>query len=229
MNQKEIGTFIANRRKQKGMTQIQLAKEMHVSDRAVSKWENGRGLPDPSNMMSLAQILDVSVNELLSAGMIEDQKEYRRKAEENLLSVMVSSSSLESMSMISLLIAVICVFPVILVSTYGVNASGWMIVICGIVIASLSIVQYRLIRKSVPKQVSVRNVFIRLQSETEIPAHVLKQVGRFETYGTQGYRGFTSLSCDQIRDMIAKETFLKKDEIEVFSSPNMWEHHTTEQ
>ncbi len=70
MDQIIIGKFIAERRKEKGLTQMQLAQELGITDRAVSKWENGRALPDASLMLQLCRILGISVTELLSGEVI---------------------------------------------------------------------------------------------------------------------------------------------------------------
>lgn len=65
MDQVKIGNFIAERRKQKNLTQAQLAEKLNITDRAVSKWETGRSMPDSSVMLELCEILEISVNELL--------------------------------------------------------------------------------------------------------------------------------------------------------------------
>ena len=64
---KSIGETIANLRKQKGMTQSELAEKMNVTDKAVSKWERDLSCPDINTISKLADILDVSVDELLKA------------------------------------------------------------------------------------------------------------------------------------------------------------------
>ncbi len=84
MNQVKIGKFIAQCRKEKNMTQAELAEKLNITDRAVSKWETGRGMPDSSIMLDLCSILKISVNELLCGEMIE-MKEYNNKSEELLL------------------------------------------------------------------------------------------------------------------------------------------------
>jgi transcriptional regulator with XRE-family HTH domain len=65
MDQIKIGKFIAERRKQEKLTQAQLAEKLNITDRAISKWENGRAMPDTSIMLELCGILKISVNELL--------------------------------------------------------------------------------------------------------------------------------------------------------------------
>lgn len=84
MNQEKIGALIARRRKEKKLTQAKLASYLGITDRAVSKWERGKGLPDPVYMLELCRLLDISVNELLTGEFIEETK-YQQKAEDNLL------------------------------------------------------------------------------------------------------------------------------------------------
>ncbi|MBQ3530231.1 MAG: helix-turn-helix domain-containing protein [Oscillospiraceae bacterium] len=66
MNQIKIGRFIAACRKQANLTQLQLADKLHITDKAISKWERGIAMPDTSIMLELCDILNISVNELLS-------------------------------------------------------------------------------------------------------------------------------------------------------------------
>ena len=83
MDQEKIGKFILELRKDKKMTQQELANKIGVTDRAISKWENGRGMPDISLMKPLCEILDISLNELISGEKI-DKKEYQKKSDENI-------------------------------------------------------------------------------------------------------------------------------------------------
>lgn len=84
MDQKVIGTFIAACRKEKKLTQMQLAEKLNITNRAVSKWETGKSCPDVSIMLELCDILDITVNELLSGERIT-MENYQKKAEENLM------------------------------------------------------------------------------------------------------------------------------------------------
>ena len=84
MNQEKIGKFIAKVRKEKNMTQQELAKKLNITDRAISHWENGRSMPDAGIMLELCKLLDINVNELLSAKKIIKES-YNEQAEENLL------------------------------------------------------------------------------------------------------------------------------------------------
>lgn len=87
MDQIKTGKFIASERKNKNMTQRQLADKLMISDKTISKWECGNGLPDVSLMLPLCEILEINVNELLSGERLEE-KEYQKKAEENMMEFM---------------------------------------------------------------------------------------------------------------------------------------------
>lgn len=82
----KIGAFIALKRKAKNLTQLQLAERLGVTDRAVSKWECGRSLPDSSIMLALCETLDITVNELLIGEELK-MNTYDKQAEQVLLSV----------------------------------------------------------------------------------------------------------------------------------------------
>ena len=84
MNQARTGRLIAEQRKSLGLTQARLAERLHVSGQAVSKWETGRSVPDPSIMVELCDILGITVNELLNGERI-DMDDYRKVAEETLV------------------------------------------------------------------------------------------------------------------------------------------------
>ena len=86
MDQIKIGKFIASCRKEQGMTQAGLAEKFGISDRAVSKWETGKSMPDSGIMLELCVLLKINVNELLSGEKIMTET-YNKKAEENLLAM----------------------------------------------------------------------------------------------------------------------------------------------
>lgn len=70
MNQIKIGEFISSQRRKKNLTQAALAEKLGITDRAVSKWERGKGLPDVSLMLDLCEIFGITVNELLCGEII---------------------------------------------------------------------------------------------------------------------------------------------------------------
>lgn len=84
MDQIKIGKFIADCRKKKNLTQMQLAEKLNITDRAISKWECGRAMPDSSIMLELCETLDISVNELLLGEEIK-MENYNKKTELNLI------------------------------------------------------------------------------------------------------------------------------------------------
>lgn len=91
MDQIKIGKFISTNRKKKNLTQEQLAEKLGISKNAVSKWERGLNLPDVSIMQELCGILDITLNELFSGEIIEDEK-YKEVADNNLLEALENSS-----------------------------------------------------------------------------------------------------------------------------------------
>ena len=84
MDQVKIGRFIAACRKRTNLTQMQLAEKLNITDRAVSKWETGKAMPDTAIMLELCDILGISVNELLSGEKI-DMENNDQKNEQLLL------------------------------------------------------------------------------------------------------------------------------------------------
>ena len=87
MDQVKIGKFISQMRKEKGLTQKQLGEELLISDKTVSKWETGKGMPEVSLMLPLCEKLGINVNELLTGERIPDE-DYKKKAEENIMNIM---------------------------------------------------------------------------------------------------------------------------------------------
>lgn len=84
MNQEKVGKFIAERRRSQGLTQMQLAEKLNITDRAVSKWERGKCMPDVGIMLDLCALLKISVNDLLN-GEVLSMENYKEKSEQLLL------------------------------------------------------------------------------------------------------------------------------------------------
>lgn len=87
MDQIRIGKFIAESRKSRNLTQRQLADMLSISDKTISKWECGKGLPEVSLMLPLCAALNITVNDLLSGEKVSSM-EYQKKAEGNMISLM---------------------------------------------------------------------------------------------------------------------------------------------
>ncbi|MBO5867234.1 MAG: helix-turn-helix domain-containing protein [Clostridia bacterium] len=78
MDQVKIGKFISECRKAQGLTQAQLAEKLNITDRAVSKWERGLSLPDSAIMMELCNLLDITVNDLLSGEKVSMEEKNKQ-------------------------------------------------------------------------------------------------------------------------------------------------------
>ena len=84
MDQIKIGKFISEKRKELGITQSELAEKLNITDRAISKWENGVCMPDVGTIPELCEILNITINDLFS-GEVVDMKNSEKRLEENLL------------------------------------------------------------------------------------------------------------------------------------------------
>lgn len=84
MNENKTGAFISTLRKEKELTQAQLAEKLNVTDKAISRWETGKGMPDSSLLVPLANILGITVNELLTGEKIPEET-FTQKSEDNLV------------------------------------------------------------------------------------------------------------------------------------------------
>ena len=85
MNQERIGKFIAECRKENKLTQEQLANKLGVTDKSISRWENGKTMPDISLFESLCEELNISINELLKAQKLNNKKANNKISAEVLI------------------------------------------------------------------------------------------------------------------------------------------------
>ena len=119
MNQKKIGNFIAECRKQKKMTQYELGEKLGVTEKSISNWENGRNMPDLSLFKPLCEELNITINELLSGEKISEDN-YQEKIEENIINtISYSNKKLEKKNQLIGLILMIFGF---LMSILGLMA-----------------------------------------------------------------------------------------------------------
>ena len=107
MDQSTTGKFISELRKEKGITQRELAEALGVSDKAISKWETGRGMPDVTYFKKICDFFDITVNELLAGSRIS-QEDYSKKAEENMIKLAKESQSNKSI-VIQIIIGIILI------------------------------------------------------------------------------------------------------------------------
>ena len=127
MDQIKIGSFIAKCRKQAGITQMQLAERLNITDRAVSKWETGRAMPDSSIMLELCEILGITVNDLLS-GEVITMENYNKELENNLLEMIKQKEQADkrllSAEVFIGITATVVLFALIFVATFVQMSNG---------------------------------------------------------------------------------------------------------
>lgn len=111
MDQIKIGKFIAETRKRQNKTQRQLAEALSISDKTVSKWECGKGLPEISLMMPLCETLGITVNDLLTGERVSEEN-YQKKAEENMMNLMRENAENKKQMALSVICGVITVIAV---------------------------------------------------------------------------------------------------------------------
>ena len=124
----KIGKFISLKRKEKGITQSQLAERLNISDRSISKWENGICLPDASNMIELCEILEITINDLF-CGEIVDIKNKEKKVEQNLLELIKLKEQKDKYMLnieIALGIIIFIFFFGIIIFTSLINVQEWI-------------------------------------------------------------------------------------------------------
>lgn len=113
MDQVKIGKFIAECRKKKNLTQMQLAEKLSITDRAVSKWETGKSMPDSSIMLELCGVLGISVNDLL-CGEVVTMDNYSKELENNLLEMIKQKEQADRRLLtMELVTGVLCLLPIL--------------------------------------------------------------------------------------------------------------------
>lgn len=106
MNQEKIGSFIAENRKAKGLTQIEFAEKLGVSNKSVSRWETGKNMPDVSLFLPICDMLEISVNELIIGEHITTQES--KKADEAFVeTIKASNKKLKSAQILIYIFAVL--------------------------------------------------------------------------------------------------------------------------
>lgn len=111
MDQIRIGKFIAESRKSRNLTQRQLADALSISDKTISKWECGRGLPEVSLMLPLCAALEITVNDLLSGEKVSSI-DYQKKAEGNMINLIKENEENRKTMALSILTGVITIIAV---------------------------------------------------------------------------------------------------------------------
>ncbi|MBO7515078.1 MAG: helix-turn-helix transcriptional regulator [Lachnospiraceae bacterium] len=122
MDQSKIGRFIAEKRKEQGMTQAQLAEQLGITDRAVSKWETGKSLPDASIMLELCGLLKITVNDLLS-GEVVSMNNYNEVSEHILIEMVrqkeESDRRLLTMEVVIVIVSIVFFYSMLFIGLFA--------------------------------------------------------------------------------------------------------------
>ncbi len=129
----KIGQFIKSLRKEKSLTQREVAERLNVSEKTISKWETGNGMPEVSLMLPLCKLFGISINELLSGERL-DEKQYVVKAEENMACLVDRTSPRKKIviSTISSILVTLSSLALILISAFFVTEIWVRIAMIGI-------------------------------------------------------------------------------------------------
>lgn len=132
MDQIKIGKFISEKRKEKGITQSELAEKLNITDRAISKWENGICMPDVGTIPELCELLNITINDLFS-GEVVNMKNNEKKLEENLMEIArqkeEADKRLLNLEWIIGILSCIVLFGTLLVASYVEMATYLRIII----------------------------------------------------------------------------------------------------
>ncbi len=123
---KECGEFISALRKETNLTQKQLAEKINVTDKAVSRWETGKGYPDVTSLIALSEFFDISVNELLAGKRISDES-AKEVADNNIISVIKESKKIKFKSLVTVIVTyismcIVCFGSGLLLMTPGADS-----------------------------------------------------------------------------------------------------------
>lgn len=131
MDLNKTGKFIALIRKEKGLTQRELAEKLNLSEKTISKWERGVGFPDISLILPLCKCLEIDANELMTGERLQD-KQYRINAENNLLKLMDKTSPKlkYTISTILAIVTILITLGLILLAGFVIEEVWIKILVC---------------------------------------------------------------------------------------------------
>ncbi len=119
MTAQQCGKFISELRKEEGLTQKELADILNVSDKAISRWETGKGFPDVSSLVALSEHFNITVNELLAGEKVEPEK-LSELAEKNILKAFEQNEHNKKRGLVQTIIAVICLVVIFIPPTIAI-------------------------------------------------------------------------------------------------------------
>ena len=126
MNAKDIGNFLCQLRKEKELKQRELAEALHVSDKAISRWETGTGIPDVGSLQSLSEFFGVSINEILAGRRIKED-EVKMEADKNLTELVSRQAGMKKKLYIAMgaaVMAIVAFLGVAIVSLMPISGSS---------------------------------------------------------------------------------------------------------
>ena len=142
MDQVKIGRFIAECRKKMNLTQMQLSEKLGITDRAVSKWETGKAMPDASIMLELCDVLKITVNDLLN-GEVVSMENYNKEMENKLIEMVKEKEEsdkrlLKFEVVIGILSCLVLFIPIFIGALVPMQTWARILVICsGIIPAAI--------------------------------------------------------------------------------------------
>jgi len=189
MNQEKIGKFILECRKTKKLTQSELAEKLGVTDKSISNWENGRNMPDLSLFKPLCEVLDISINDLISGERVSKDK-YQEKLEENIISTIdyTNKKVSEKNNLIGIILITFGIVLAITAMTIFPSESSWGSIysVFGAIISLVGISKFTKKLNYVKRLLFNFGYFILFVSMLFVIDYVsvvnIKQAPRFSTY-----------------------------------------------
>ena len=131
MDQVRIGEYISKLRKDKNMTQQELADKLNVTDRAIGNWENGRRLPDISLMKELCEVFDITIDELLYGGEVKMEKQ-KELLKNNAITMYLTKRKIENLQILTEILIVVGIFITITLSSVFATTTKEKIITWGL-------------------------------------------------------------------------------------------------
>ncbi len=181
MDQIKTGRFIKLLRTEKQLTQREIAEKLNISEKTVSKWETGNGLPEVSLMLPLCEILEISVNELLSGERLDTEK-YYEKAEENILTLSADKIAPKTKTVVcnvSCILTVLSALAIVLIASF-INIDIWLrLVMIGIALIcvgnNIAVILIVAVSTEVFECANCKETFVPTLKEYIMSAHTLKR------------------------------------------------------
>lgn len=180
MDLNKTGKFIALIRKEKGLTQRELAEKLNLSEKTISKWERGVGFPDISLILPLCKCLEIDANELMTGERLQD-KQYRINAENNLLKLMDKTSPKlkYTISTTSAIVTILITLGLILLAGFVIEEVWIKILVCVIsvllVVSNIALILLVAVNTEVYECCHCGEKFVPTMREYLMGAHAMKK------------------------------------------------------